>query len=301
MNPSSLFHIKLLDENLLPLKAGLGVATLLGLKKTSKENMFPVTIISSDKQNQLLFPENASNNFKNKLSFPLLFSNKNEWRVSLRSLAFPKVKNIYSDFFHIKFERNGIEWILRMEDTFVNTIENLIFILNKKIEKLFAGVIEFKLPEFSYNNQVVVLKSGGVDCILNGDMMQVLGFSFSRPTVVQEFLKTNEKIQQEIEYQGVTSPNLFLFQPQELVINSNIVEESYYAQSRPNILRIVSIPNQQEMSGYNYVQFEQQDDIGLKLDRIDYIEIKILTRKGKLVEFVDECDVKIQLEFKRIN
>ena len=40
---------------------------------------------------------------------------------------------------------------------------------------------------------------------------------------------------------------------------------------------------------------------GLKLDRIDYIEIKILTRKGKLVEFVDECDVKIQLEFKRIN
>ena len=39
MNPSSLFHINLLDENLSPLKAGLGVATLLGLKKTSKENM----------------------------------------------------------------------------------------------------------------------------------------------------------------------------------------------------------------------------------------------------------------------
>merc|ERR1711873_266354 len=136
MNPSSLFHI-----------------TLLGLKKTSKENMFPVTLISSDIQNQLLFPENTSNNFKNKLSFPLLFSNKNEWRVSLRSLAFPKVKNIYSDFFHIKFERNGIEWNLRLDNSFVNTIENLIFLLNKKIEKLFAGVIEFKLPEFSYNNQ----------------------------------------------------------------------------------------------------------------------------------------------------
>ena len=301
MNPSSLFHINLLDENLSPLKAGLGVATLLGLKKTSKENMFPVTLISSDNQNQLLFPENTSNNFKNKLSFPLLFSNKNEWRVSLRSLAFPKVKNIYSDFFHIKFERNGIEWNLRLDNSFVNTIENLIFLLNKKIEKLFAGVIEFKLPEFSYNNQVVVLKSGGVDCILNGDMMQLLGFSFSRPAVVQEFWKTNEKIQQEIEYHGVTSPNLFLFQPQELVIISNIVEESYYAQSRPNILRIVSIPNQREVSGYNYVQFEQQDDIGLKIDRIDYIEVKILTRKGKLVEFVDECDVKIQLEFKRIN
>ena len=78
--------------------------------------------------------------------------------------------------------------------------------------------------------QIVVLKSGGVDCILNGDMMQLLGFSFSRPAVVQEFWKTNEKIQQEIEYHGVTSPNLFLFQPQELVIISNIVEESYYAQ-----------------------------------------------------------------------
>ena len=58
-------------------------------------------------------------------------------------------------------------------------------------------------------------------------------------------------------------------------------------------------------SGFSFAMasqpFEQQDDIGLKIDRIDYIEVKILTRKGKLVEFVDECDVKIQLEFKRIN
>ena len=42
---------------------------------------------------------------------------------------------------------------------------------SKKIEKLFAGVIEFKLPEFSYNNQVVVLKSGGVDCIFGKEKL----------------------------------------------------------------------------------------------------------------------------------
>ena len=124
--------------------------------------------------------------------------------------------------------------------------------------------------------------------------MRMLGFSYSYPAGVTKFEKNGTFV-------GVTQPNLFMFQPQEVMIITNIVEEAYYAQSRPTILRIVPIPNQREVTGYNYIQFEKHDNINIKFDRIDDIEIKILTRKGNPVDFVDECDVKLQLEFKRDN
>ena len=301
MIPNSVFHIKLLDENFLPLKAGLGVPTLLTLKKTSSENMFPVTIFSSDEKNKILFPENKHNCFKNKLSFPLLFSKKSEWRVSLRSIAFPKVKNIQSDACKILFrekivEEGGREWILNFENSFVSDINNVVFLLNEKIKEIFDGVDDIRMPNFTTNenNSLIILESNDVIALIDGDMMRLLGFSFSHPKDLTDYSPNRKHV-------GVTSPNLSIFQPQEIMIISNIVEESYYAQSRPNILRIVPIPDQQQVTGYNYVQFEQHDDIGIKLDRIDDIEIKILTRKGELVDFIDdECDVKLQLEFKRI-
>ena len=85
-----------------------------------------------------------------------------------------------------------------------------------------------------------------------------------------------------------------------MVIISNIVEESFYAQSRPTILKIISIPDQQEVTGCNYIQFDNHDGVKIKYDRVDDIEVKLLTRKGDLIDFVDEGDVKLQLEFKKI-
>ena len=96
--------------------------------------------------------------------------------------------------------------------------------------------------------------------------------------------------------------NLFLLQPQEMIIISNIVEEAFYAQHRPKILKIVPIStNQSEFNAYNYIQFEEDDIIPVKLDRIDEIEISIISRKGDLIDFVDLHDVKCQLEFKRMS
>ena len=43
-----------------------------------------------------------------------------------------------------------------------------------------------------------------------------------------------------------------------------------------------------------------EDDV-IKLDRIDEIEISIVTRKGDQIDFVDLHDVKCQLEFKRMS
>ena len=100
---------------------------------------------------------------------------------------------------------------------------------------------------------------------------------------------------------GVLEMDLFLLQPQEMIIISNIVEEAFYAQQRPKILKIVPIStNQTDFSAYNYIQFEDDDILPVKLDRIDEIEISIMTRKGDLIDFVDLHDVKCQLEFKRL-
>ena len=86
-----------------------------------------------------------------------------------------------------------------------------------------------------------------------------------------------------------------------MMIISNIVEEAFYAQQRPKILKIIPIStNQSEFNAYNYIQFEDDDTIPVKLDRIDEIEISILNQKGDLIDFVDQYDVKCQLEFKRM-
>ena len=115
MIPGSVFHINLVDENFNPVKADIGVPTLLALKKTVEENMFPITLISSDENNLRLFPENKSNSFKNKLSFPLILNNEHRWGVSLRSIAYPKVMNIFSRYCFLqqkKQDKNKVSWYL---------------------------------------------------------------------------------------------------------------------------------------------------------------------------------------------
>ena len=52
------------------------------------------------------------------------------------------------------------------------------------------------------------------------------------------------------------------------------------------------------MSGHNFIEFQEPDNVKISINRIHVIEIKIVTQKGELVSFANENDVKIQLEFK---
>ena len=85
-----------------------------------------------------------------------------------------------------------------------------------------------------------------------------------------------------------------------MLLISNIVEEAFYAQSRPKILKIVAII-QSVNNAYNYIQFDDEDFIPLKVDRIDDIQISIMDRKGDFIQFIDHQDVKCQLEFKQFS
>ena len=294
--PGNLFHIKLLNEKFKSLKADIGVPTLLMLERTIKEDMFPVTIYSSDIENMSLFPDNRACHFKNKLSFPLLFSDRDNWTVSLQSIAFPKVQNIVPEVCKLYIENptdNEITHEISVDKCHVKSIENVIFLLNQKITETLRESLPDQIPKFSMVNSKIQLETQSFDCFFEPNMMKMLGFSYSYQT-------GNTKFPSKTVFRGVTKPNIFIFQHQEMVIISNIVEESFYAQSRPTILKIISIPDQQEVTGYNYIQFENHDGVKIKYDRVDDIEVKLLTRKGDLINFVNEGDVKLQLEFKKI-
>ena len=300
ISTDSNFHINLLDENLEPLNAGFGVPTLLSLKKCEREKMFPVTIISSDRENMKLYPHNRSNSFINKLNIPLLFSDRTQWTVSLRCIAFPKICNIYPDHCTmtiikvLRGEEVAPPIKISLKPTYINNIDSLVSYLNESIaEEVAKYPTENVKPSFKKKGHRITLQTNGYNCAITRDMIKLLGLSYS-------YLDTSIIFDNDGTFEGVTDPDLFIFQPQEIIILSNIVEESYYAQSRPNILRIIPISFQEEINVYNYVQFQTPDKIPITFDRIDDIKIDIITRKGEPVKFISTNDVKVQLEFERM-
>ena len=295
--PGSVFHISLVDEDFNQIKADVGLPTLLALKKSFEENMFPVSLISSDKTNLKLFPDNKPNSFKNKLSFPLLMNHEHGWGVSLRSIAFPKVMNVFSKyhFFTVKKMGEGENVVITLDNSYVTSGTKLLYLLNEKIRDSLSSYSKSVLPSFSLKDGLTLIETNDFECHLNGDLLKVLGLthSYQDEGIVYHPLSS---------ILGVLDMNLFLLQPQEMIVISNIVEEAFYAQHRPKILKIIPISTRQmDFTSYNYIQFEEEDVIPVKLDRIDEIEISIITRKGDLINFVDLYDVKCQLEFKQLS
>jgi hypothetical protein len=285
----SRFHIRLLDENFQTLKASKGVPTLIFLDKTESKQMFSVILSSSDIENFNLYPKNSSNNFVNKLSIPLYFPSTEKWSVSIRSISYPKVKNIYPNNCKITILlHNGSTKVIKIpRPVYISTTHSFVSLINEML----ATELSLNPPQFEMGTDgILTFKSNDHHCQFEGDMLHLLGLSYA-------FVDHRIKILPNNEMKGYTHPQIDAFQPQEIIVTSNIAEESFYARSRPNILRIVPIIDQHKTQGYNYIQFNEYDDVKVKLDQINEIAVKILTRKGELVDFDEQMDVKVQLEF----
>ena len=184
--------------------------------------------------------------------------------------------------------------VIALDNSYVASGTKLIYLLNQKIRDSLSSYSESVLPSFSLKDGLTSIETNDFECHLNGDLLKVLGLthSYQDKGIVYHPLSS---------ISGVLDMNLFLLQPQEMIITSNIVEEAFYAQHRPKILKIVPISTKQmNFTAYNYIQFEDEDIVPVKLDRIDEIEISIITRKGDLINFVNLHDVKCQLEFKQL-
>ena len=113
--------------------------------------MLPVTLISSDKTNLRLFPENRPNSFKNKLSFPLLMNQDHRWGVSLRSLAYPKVMNVFSKYCFFTVKKNGQDRsvVISLDNAYVTSGTKFIHLLNQKVQDTLTSFSDATLPKFS--------------------------------------------------------------------------------------------------------------------------------------------------------
>ena len=294
--PGSVFHISLVDENFNQIKADVGKPTLLALKKSFEANMIPVTLISSDKKNLKLYPENRSNSFVNRLSFPLFFNQRDRWGISLRSLAYPKVMNVFSEYCFLTVRKNDQKQsvTVSLDNSYVTSATKFIYLLNEKIKEKLSLYSNSDLPSFSLAEGFACMETNEFECHLNGDMLKILGLTHSYQDDGITYAPQSSVI-------GVLEINLYLIQPQEMMITCNVVEEAFYAQDRPKILKIVPIAtNQSNFNAYNYIQFDDEEVVPVKLDRIDEIKISMMTRKGDLINFVDQHDVKCQLEFKQM-
>ena len=285
----SIFHITLLDENFQSLKASQGVPTLIFLEKTETKKMISVIVTSSDIQNLNLYPKNNSNSFVNKLSIPLYFPPNEKWTVSLRSVCYPKVNNIYPDNCKISIilKDGNIKVIKIPSSVYIATTMALVNLINDML----ATELSINPPQlYIGSNNILTFKSNDHHCKFEGDMLHLLGLSYS-------FVDHNMNVLPNTEIKGCKHPQIDAFQPQEIIVTSNIVEEAFYARSRPNIIRIVPIIDQHKIQGYNYIQFNEYDHVNIKLNMINEIDIQMLTRKGTLIDFNEKMDVKVQLEF----
>ena len=231
--PSSVFHISLVDENFNQIKADVGKPTLLALKKSFEPNMIPVTLISSDKKNLKLYPENRSNSFTNRLSFPLFFNQRDRWGVSLRSLAYPKVMNVFSEYCFLTVRKNDQKQsvTIALDNSYVTSATKFIYLLNEKIKERLSLYSNSALPSFSLKEGFATMETNEFECHLNGDMLKILGLTHSYQDDGITYAPQSSTI-------GVLEINLYLIQPQEMMITCNVVEEAFYAQDRPKILKI---------------------------------------------------------------
>ena len=198
-------------------------------------------------------------------------------------------------FFSVKKVGQEQSVVISLDNAYVTSETKFIHLLNQKVQDTLTSFSDATLPKFSLTDGFVSIETNDFECHLNGDLLKILGLSYS-------YQDNGIVYHPQSSLSGVLEMNLFLLQPQEMIIISNIVEEAFYAQHRPKILKIVPIStNQSEFNAYNYIQFEEDDIIPVKLDRIDEIEISIISRKGDLIDFVDLHDVKCQLEFKRMS
>ena len=142
---------------------------------------------------------------------------------------------------------------ITLDNSYVTSGTKLIYLLNQKVRDTLSSFSDEVLPKFSLKDGFASIETHDFECHLNGDLIKILGLSHS-------YQDNGIVYHPQSSMSGVLEMDLFLLQPQEMIIISNIVEEAFYAQQRPKILKIVPIStNQTDFSAYNYIQFEDDD------------------------------------------
>ena len=129
--------------------------------------------------------------------------------------------------------------IISLDNAYVTTGTKFIYLLNQKVQDTLSSFFkDVVFPKFSLEDGFASIETNDFECNLNGELLKILGLTHS-------YQDNGIIYHPQSSIVGVLEMNLFLLQPQEMIIISNIVEESFYAQQRPKILKVVPISTNQ--------------------------------------------------------
>ena len=302
-------QIRLLDEKFDPVIAASGSPTVLYLDKSHiMKNTYTIYLDSSDETSQQLFVDNSNNYFRNKLAVPLNVYQKSEWSVNLKSIAMPKVKNIYSHHTQVWIGEHKIE----LNDMFCNSVPFIINELNSRIINLVNANLDTTTtndgpftqitPRFSYDDKtgVVSFTAGSERNVkISPPLCYMLGLSHSLRSdslIFNNILADPDDYLVEIV--GTIPASLNYFLPKSCMILCDIVEESVFAQQRPQVLKFCKLENDlSDEANYTHLEFLENDFVNLKHGKISEIKVMLVDLNGDLLQFVEDNDVKMCLQF----
>jgi len=127
----------------------------------------------------------------------------------------------------------------------------------------------------------------------------MLGLSHSlrtEPLIFNNILADPDDYLTEIV--GTIPAALNYFLPKSCMILCDIVEESVFAQQRPQVLKFCKLENDlTDETNYTHLEFLENDFVNLKHGKISEIKVMLVDLNGDLLQFVEENDVKMCLQF----
>lgn len=298
------FSIQLMDENNLPLKVLPGPATILKMElrlRNLEKKSFNVRLTSVDTKE---FSDNTNAKFKVKL--PSKIELGRDWRIALTSISHSNIFSTFlsdpnTKFMAIREIVPGAPKVsyIRIPDKKLSdnvyTPKELIEFLDQKFTLLNIGRV--KLTE---DNRVQFTFKREVTVTCSNHLLSLLGYTgkIDEKNVMTGFKVVREKgiTTGDISFTLLSPININFLKPNYMIVYTNIVSESIIGGIRSKILRIVPIKTR---TNENYIlsDFRYKEFYELQNTEIDTIEIHLRAHDGTLINFGNQQDTIINIEF----
>jgi len=255
-------------------KSGPATVLNMSLKKMEcRENHFYIKLTSSDKDSK--FSELNS-------ILPYSLNLSKNWYVALKQISFPAIFNTFpkerTNHLMVKTLESGSKTTKRVEHTINNGIystEDLVNILQTKI-------ITHEHLSMSYNDNRVAFHSTQFCSIyFTSELAKILGFQLpeSSTDTHKISLEPNQTILCEREV------DINFFKPSYLMIYTDLVKETIISGSYTNLLKIVPINFDSDVSKLQTAEFIHLEFRELANHLINEIKIEIRDHSGNLIQF----------------
>lgn len=274
--------IELVDQFDNPLNLDSGIATIIKIHLTSSEmNTFNIKVNSDHDE---LFPDNKNNKFMVKLAKKVQFLGK-EPKISVSSIMYWNRICYSSDldlFFRIT-DINGPNsfWILNPVKDLDDVVEQFKNKTNPwiELETTSTGRMKIKAKE-------------KVTLTLGKDMAYFFGW-----TTTPENNHASITLDEAEEYIPIFSRQNFPLFPNVIFLYSSCVKSSLVGDGLYKLLKVIPI-TKDDSDCYKSIEFDHEEFLPLCNSEIQYIDFELRSHSGKLIEFVGNPQVHINLKFK---